>query len=1611
MIWAGIHNDNEFFSQHYLSEIFEGDIGTVVEQWQRREAEARENGEDWRAPWNRMRPRSRDFLQAISTIEKSGRPEVTIPIQRDLTQALLGILGFNMKARRMAVSDAVDLPVLHESLSPSGDPLLWVLEVVPTEQGVDPLACSPVEEQWLSINQTPAPKELLDPDHPVTWQDVLSDAVLSQPRPPRWIILTSPRQWVMIDRTKFAQGRMLRFQWDELLTRRDLATLKATSVLLHRDSLQESQGQSLLESLDENAHKHAYSVSEDLKYALRECIELLGNEAAAQLIERAKDQKRSAFTGTDALDAGELSLECLRYMYRLLFLFYIEARPGLGYAPVDSEVYLRGYSLESLRDLEMVALTSEREREGLYFHQSLRMLFRLVAEGYTSDESDMWSRNSARDGFEMHALQSHLFDPARTPLLNQVAFRNDTLQKVIQLMSLSRPAKGRRRRGRISYAQLGINQLGAVYEALLSYRGFFATEDLYEVQQAKSNYDELETGYFVNAEALEQYTEDERVYIKNPLGQRELKKHPKGRFIYRLAGRDREKSASYYTPEVLTQCLVKYTLKELFKEQLEPLPDDEARARRILDMTVCEPAMGSAAFLNEAINQLADKYLELAQSASGERIPQSDYAREKQRVKMYLADNNVFGVDLNPIAVELAEVSLWLNALSRDRFVPWFGLQLHCGNSLIGARRDVFPASALGFKKKDPACWLNCSPERVHPGDRRPENSLWHFLLPDEGMSKYNDKVIKQRYPDKIRRINQWRKNFCAPFDAEERKRLLALSAKIEELWQEHTRAQRELRQRTTDPYAIYGFEGAGTKTDLSYKDKALQGELYSEKIQNASAYRRLKLAMDYWCALWFWPIDQAEMLPDRDEFLFDLENLLLGDTLTTERKNEQLGLFAETQEPVEAKRFVNQFGVVNIRTLFKHFPRLKLVDDIAGRTRFFHWDLEFADVFESKGGFDLVLGNPPWRKCEWREVDFLGDKVPYAEIRPSTDVQLEGVRAQVFSTYGKSYISEYVHATSAKHFLTSFANYPDLSGAKANLFKAFLAKMWRVMRTAACSGALHPEGVFEDEDGKLFRSKAYRRLVLHFQFQNERKFFPIGNRNRFSINVYGHEKCSVKFESISNLFTPSTIDGSFSNSLGHKPPGIKTEQGEWEIAGHPDRIICIDEYALELFRRVFEPSEESIYRVKLPAVHLTSVLAVLAKISQYGVRLSGLDDKWFSTGMLNEKYAKDEGTIKRRTCFPSAPRELIFSGPHIGIGNCFAQTPRRVCKTHRAYDTVSLSEIGCTYLPRTNYVVNASEKLESVIACVPWGEKRPVTDFFRFINREMIGPSSSRSLQCSICPPATLHLKSLVSICFESWRDLLSYCGMSFSLVSDFLVKALSLGHVNVSTLRSLPTVPRKHSLEANVHLRVLLLSCVTSHFSDLWSTAFRREYKYDTWTKKSLLLSANAFSDLSPTWGEASGLKTAFLRRQASLELDVLAALTVGLTLDELIAIYRVQFPVYRNNESNTWYDQLGNIVFTSDMSLAGTGLKRKAQKKELEHGTSYGIHTNARTETGIAIGWEDVKDLTEGTVTKTFMDDTLPGGPFEKTIEYKAPFFKPDREKDYEIAWRHFEDSIDD
>ena len=925
---TGINNENEFYTNHYLSAIFENDIKDVLSRWKQSEEEG------IRPPYAQIRTICNDYFSFSNSFEKEKIPEGRLKLQREWLQLFLPALGYDLNPQFKTLDAGFDIPILYESKTSNGAPDMWIIEGINLHgEDQDPLSLSFTEEQFQAQEMT---KDL----EGITLDAVITKFVFGLEEPPRWILVINNSQVMLLDRSKWNEKRMIRFDIPEILGRKEDSTLKSTAALLHRESICPDDGIPLLDTLDEKSHKNAFSVSEDLKYALREAIELIGNEAIYYLQEV---RRKGVFSGEEKVDAEELTRECLRYMYRLLFVLYIEARPELGYIPMKSDAYRMGYSFETLRDLEIVKLNSEESKNGFYLNESIKLLFNLIYNGVTEYQTQgefVHGKGVGQSLFEIPSLKTHLFDPERTPIINKVKFRNAILQRVIELMSLSRQGGRNSRRGRISYAQLGINQLGAVYEALLSYQGFFAETDLYEVKKAGESYDELKNAYFVKAEDLEKYTDDEKVY--NSEGS--LKKYEKGTFIYRLAGRDREKSASYYTPEVLTKCLVKYALKELLKDKTA---DD------ILKLTVCEPAMGSAAFLNEAINQLAEAYLERKQRELGERIAHDEYTHERQKVKMYLADNNVFGVDLNPIAVELAEVSLWLNTISKQNFVPWFGMQLVCGNSLIGARRQVFKKTLLKKENRTDSLWLDEVPERVMPNAKRNPDTVYHFLLPDKGMANYKDKVIKQIVGEDIIKINNWRKSFTREFSKSEIQTVQKISKTIDTLLAKHVEQQRDMRKRTTDTFLVWGQKQCIEKennTGTRWKDKVLEQELLSKKMRNSSPYRRLKLAMDYWCSLWFWPIEKADLLPSRGEYLLDLCLILEGNPVeVTHGNGDQLSLFPDTIPKQMQLELVNELGIVDVDKLCQKVERLGLVQKLSKDYRFLHWELEFADLFKDR--------------------------------------------------------------------------------------------------------------------------------------------------------------------------------------------------------------------------------------------------------------------------------------------------------------------------------------------------------------------------------------------------------------------------------------------------------------------------------------------------------------------------------------------------------------------------------------------------------------------------------------------------------------------------------------
>ncbi|WP_010111336.1 class I SAM-dependent DNA methyltransferase [Acinetobacter sp. P8-3-8] len=1644
--YLGIQNENEFYSAHYLSEVFDGDIRDLIQQWQAQEQQDRESQQTviFEPPYQRLKNLARSYFKTHEQIQRERSLKASLADRRQLHQQLLSALDIPFAPYNHVFSMGnkdVELPVLS-AYPNQQQPKLMVVEVIDKEQdGFDLFSLGLVKEQFFGPG--PHADGLVGKNKDnvtIKWSDLINDHIFKMQEPPRWVLVLGDRQAILVDRFKWLQNRVLRFDWDEILGRKDTKTLQATTALLFKDSLVPEDGDSLLDSLDENAHKHAFGVSEDLKYALREAIELLGNEATEQLLQRKDVSWAGEKTG---LNPEQLSRECLRYMYRLLFLFYIEARPELGYVPIKtSQSYLKGYSLESLRDLEMVQLQSEQSLKGHYFHHSIQKLFNLIHTGKPHDQGDLLLEGSysasstGLTGFDIHALDSHLFDPKRTPYLEKVKFTNQTLQRVIRLMSLTRETsgRGRQRRGRVSYAQLGINQLGAVYEALLSYRGFFAKEDLYEVKRPQDNYDELHEGYFVTATEIDSYADDEKVYERNDEGLKVLKKHPKGKFIYRLAGRDRQKSASYYTPEVLTKSLVKYTLREKLGADLEKVSADD-----ILKLTVCEPAMGSAAFLNEAVNQLAEAYLVKKQSELNQRIEMKDYQHELQTVKMHIADHNVFGVDLNSIAVELAEVSLWLNSINGSNQVPWFGYQLFNGNSLIGARRQVYDEKQIKTKVKADK-WFNFAPKRLAPESLarkksdRAKTEVYHFLLPDPDMANVTDRDAKALKPEKFETIKNWRKGFLSNLEAWEIETLQQFCDVIDELWAQHVQTLRADRARTEDQFKIWGQASKGQTTTTAAKDEIHANGIFNHDAPIATPYHRLKLVMDYWCALWFWPIEKADLLPDRATWMMELKLVLESEvydfhqpeqggfdfdaavvetqpTLTGFEK-PQHDLFGDDQlsltvQEEKLSQVLTAKGELHLPSLYKQHPRLQLVKELADKFKFFHWELTFADVFADRGGFDVMLGNPPWLKVEWNEGGVLGDYNPEFVIRRKDANQLRLQRNNSFQlnpTLLNAWFTELEEAEYGQNFLNSAQNYPALAGQKANLYKCFLPQAWDIqLNLKGICGFLHPESIYDDLNGGGFRKQVYERLKSHFQFHNELSLFEdVHHSTKFSINIYqSTSENKINFKNIANLFHPLTIDKCFNHNGSGYVPGIKDEKNKWNINGHKNRILFIDINKLEVFRKLYDPDETIPSRAKLSAIHSTEIFSTLEKFAQQDKVLSNIKHEVISNVMFDENMSKKKMILKKETTFCSSLDNVVISGPNFFVANLFYKTPRSKCNLSSDYDVIDLNELGENYLPRTNYqLLKDVKEVKSSLPLVPWGKdhdsEKSFIDFYRFCNRRMFGVSSERSLISCIVPPKLLHINTAVTTVIKDYEILVGFAGCTFSLVYDFFLKTTGKSDLYGSQLLGLPYFTSKE-----IKLRALLLVCLTSEFSKLWQAVWIDSFQKDSWTTD-VLVDNNKITRLNIKWDSTLVLRTDFERRQALLEIDVLVAMELGMTLQELLTIYRVQFPVMQQYERETYYDQSGRIVFTPSKGLVGVGLARKAGPRD----PSVIIeHPDGKKESK-PLGWTEAQKLPDGTkIHRTILDDTQPGGPVERVITYTSPWYLPNREEDYKQAWDVF------
>lgn len=1453
--------------------------------------------------------------------------------------------------------------------------------------------------------------------------------LLPEGRRPHFILMLAGNTVFLFDKDKWAKGSYLQFSLDDLFAQASIDAKHRTlyalfHMLVSKHTLAAEGEMVLMDTIIEESYKNAYEVTKDLKEGVILAVETLANEA---LYWWKQNNNIPVSDYTDDTFESEVKDDCLTIIYRLLFLFYAESRDELEILPVDDEVYKLGYSLESLRDLEMVRLNSDASRNGYFFDDSIHHLFSLLSDGHNAKAADGNSKS-----FRVRPIDSPLFNDKNLHHLAGVRIRNIKWQEIIKALSLS---KKKNYCGRISYANLGVNQLGSVYESLLAFRGFYAEEDYIEVHKANAPQD----GTFLVPYSRMGDFDISEVLCDQQTGNPVIL--PEGTFVYRLNGRDRQKSASYYTPEVLTRSTVKYTLKSI----LDDVRANKRQATELLELKILEPAMGAAAFQNEVINQLAEAYLAEQQRQQREkslrnwRIQPDRYRDELQKVKAYIATHNVYGVDLNPTAIELGKLSLWLNVIHKDMETPFFANRLALGNAVIGAwlkvysKQDVYGIFDRRGSTAKVNKWWEKAPHKVKFFSNRVNrsvNEVYHFLLPDANMLGVRSiKEQKKAHANEDKRMAAMLKDWTAPIGDADFKTLQRISGKIDGLLKEYFTNQLSIDKLTNNRNDIWdGIDYSASNTLFKAEEQAesyaKKQQLFDTRYRHDNAYRKLKLAMDYWCALWFWEYDDADDMPTRQEFWGDIEALLDVDNSQLDTKTrqalERAGSNVVSEDMPEYGKMTEDESQIVTKTqeeiltdshaqvsLFAEEDplRLKIADRLAKRYHFFHPMLEFIEVFWLRDGFDIICGNPPWIKLEFDEKGILSEKYPEVAIRKVSAPDVRKMRDQMFNINPATkvlYRSEEIDTACSSKFMSAYCNYPLLVGQHTNLYKCVLENcMDMASDDNGYIGLLTPESIYDDPKGQPLRRELYKRLRYHFQYQNELRLFAEVDHH----TVYGDQllgpvrSSSPRFASLSNLFHPSTVDACFAHDGHGLCEGKKEKSGRWNISGHKKRIVTFTDKELKVMSEAFEEGCDW-ESAKLVSIHVEEILDVIKRFSDFKKHV--IDYNTIITEGLNETISVDKKQIIRNTKWAETKNmEMIFSGPHVFVANPYYKTPREQCILNSDYDIVDLSTLSDSYSARTNYIPNIPiSDFRNLFVGFYKGQGTDgiISDdwfsFYKAAFRRQIGADSERSLSGAIIPPNSAHIGGVVSVTFDNYDDLVEFSGCCSSTIWDFYVKILKISDVRINRINSFPLgIADKY--KPALFVRTLLLNCLTTAYADLWQEMWDAAYKQDTWSLDDNRL--KPFDQLHEDWAWDIPLRNYFERRQALVEIDVIAAMALGLTLEDLEMIYTIQFPVLQQNEADTWYDQKGNIVFTCSKGLTGVGLDRKRN-----------------TKTGM-LGWEDIRgeQIDENTYAGTSPTHThtidpakseLYGG---QQVTYYAPYTKCNRIEDYRRAWAHFEE----
>jgi hypothetical protein len=465
----------------------------------------------------------------------------------------------------------------------------------------------------------------------------------------------------------------------------------------------------------------------------------------------------------------------------------------------------------------------------------------------------------------------------------------------------------------------------------------------------------------------------------------------------------------------------------------------------------------------------------------------------------------------------------------------------------------------------------------------------------------------------------------------------------------------------------------------------------------------------------------------------------------------------------------------------------------------------------------------------------------------------------------------------------------------------------------------------------------------------------------------------------------PDVVDGSLAHDGTGPAPGIQHPQGGWDLRPHRDRILTVDEEVLDGWARLFDEPGTPASQARLLRPVTVADLGALASLAEAPTRLADLPYHW--TRGHEEDRAKKERIIRWDNDIADSWDEVVLQGPHFTVATPFAKQPNEHCAHNQDYSQWDLERLPERVIPRTNYQRACDRDTYDANLAV-WHDQ-PSTDRWRMVWRRMTQPGLERSLQSAIVPPGPTHVNTVFSMAMESDAQTAVIAGLWSSLPADYLVKVSGKADVQDQVVYRSPA-PVDHSAVQPLTLRTMRLNCLTADYAPLWEELFDDRWIDDEWVAVdpgSVGLDRVLLGAVDAEWTMATPLRRDLDRRMALVEIDALSAVMLGLTAEQLCAMYRTQFAVLRKYEHAMAFDAKGRKICAHHQSAGYRQAQLQQQAKDGE----------------LPRDWTNLWKLYE-----RYEDDP---NSVDWRGEYTPPFYRPDREREMTRAHQAFTQRLAD